>query len=795
VQTFADDLRHARRRLTGQRGTAVVAGGMLALAIGITSAMLTIVDHMLLRPVPYRDPSALVSLYVGTGPHEMLPYVTRNVVRAWRESAAFTAVAAVAQQPVILEGQNGLVIKGAVWISPGALEMLGVSPLAGRTFLDGEGRPGSEDRVIISESVWRGEYAGDPAIVGRRIRLSGTPVTIVGVMPRAFHFPYWRTEVWRPYDLATPPPAAANNPLMAYARLHPGVPVFDAARLATAAATTRMTFETGGHVMLRGLTAGFLDDYSRTALTALAGGIALVFVVLCANVTNLILARATGRRQEFGVCSALGASRGRLVRQALIESGLITVAATLAGLFVAWSLINAARTILPEDLFARTLNPVEMDARAIVATVFLGVVALLAAGLPPAWIGTAINPADSLRGMARGGTSTRAARSWTTSLLVAEVALATALLVGAGVLVASFVNLLRLDPGLDVHHVVTASVTLPDFAFRTRDSRAAFARELERQMAQLPGVDRVALSSGLPPESGGNTSDPVQTDTKGAAPRRMNVLFSAVEPDFFQVYGIRILEGRGLQASDAHDQAIVSEKLAKTLWPNESALGHSFTFQGWSESYRVVGVSHEVRSTTALDPLDDLPEFYTPMILGGRQIGVGLRCDAACPGEATIRERVRTANPQAMVFSVQPLAAAYAEQLARPRAASVLGFTFAAVSLVAASTGLFSVLSYTVARRRREFGIRLAMGAQASQIRRLVLVDAIKVAAVGLSLGAGLAWLLSQAIVTLAFGVTAGSPLLWATTLAVVGGATLVAAWRPAVIAMRVDPLVLLADE
>ena len=329
----------------------------------------------------------------------------------------------------------------------------------------------------------------------------------------------------------------------------------------------------------------------------------------------------------------------------------------------------------------------------------------------------------------RAAARPRVLRAWTTSLLIGEVALATALLVGAGVLVASFVNLLRLDPGLDVHRVVTASITLPDFAFKTRDARAAFARELERQMARLPGVGRVALSSGLPPEAGGFTSDPVQTDVSGAPERRSTVLFSAVEPDFFQVYGIRLLEGRARLMGDARDQAVVSEKLAKTLWPDGSALGHSFTFKGWSESYRVIGVSREVRSTTVFDPLDDLPEFYTPMTLGWTQVGLGMRCESVCPDEATIRERVRATNPQAVVFPVQPLATAYAEQLARPRAASVLAFTFAAVSLVAAATGLFSVLSYTVARRRRKFGIRIAMGARASQIRRLVLVDGIKVAA------------------------------------------------------------------
>jgi len=190
MQTFADDLRHAIRRLRVQRGTVLIAGGMLALAIGITSAMLTIVDHMLWRPVPYRDPATLVTPYIGTEPNDISPYVTPDVVRAWRESGAFSAVAGMVQQPAILDGQDGLTSRSAVWITPGAFEMLGVSPLHGRTFLDGEGRPGTDDRVIISESVWRKEYGSDPQIIGRRVQLSGDQVIVVGVMPRAFRFPY-----------------------------------------------------------------------------------------------------------------------------------------------------------------------------------------------------------------------------------------------------------------------------------------------------------------------------------------------------------------------------------------------------------------------------------------------------------------------------------------------------------------------------------------------------------------------------------------------------------------------------
>lgn len=792
---FADDLRHAMRRLRAQPGTATVAAGMLALAIGITSAMFTIVDHMLVRPVPYRDPTRLVNPYVGTGPHNMLPYVSREVVRAWQSSPVFSVVHGFVQQAAIVEGENGLSTKSAVWATPGAFEMLGVSPILGRTFVKGEGRPGSDDRVIISESVWQSDYASDPQIIGRRVLISGVPTTVVGVMPRAFHFPSWMVEVWRPYDLNVPSPASAGRPVMAYARLAPGVPLSDAAQLATSAATAVEPLQGGRHVILRSVAAGFLDEYTRMAIVALAGGVGLVFLVLCANVTNLILARTTSRRREFGVCSALGASRSRLLRQAFLENVVVSLVATFTGLLIASELVSVAISFLPEEFLSRTLNPVQIDVRAVAGTAVLALIATVGAGLPPAWIGTALNPVDSIRSTDRGGTETRASRTWTRSLLIAEVALATGLLVAAGVLVTSFVKLMAVEPGLDVRRVMTAWIRLPDFSFQNRQSRTAFAEELRRQVQALPGVDSVALSIGVPPEGGGNPLDPVQTDIPGAPERRLDVAFYHVGPEFFRVYGINLREGRGFRPDDGPDVAIVSEKLASTLWPGTSPLDRRFTFKGWKEWYRVIGVAREVRSSSLLDPLSDLPEFYTPMTLGSSQVWVGIRCGEVCPDEATIRERVRATSPRAVVSSLEPLEAAYVAQFARPRAASNLAFLFALVSVLTAAGGLFSVLSYAVGRRRREFGIRVAMGAQPDEIRRLVLRDGFRIAVIGIALGFPVAWGVSGAMTPLTFGVTIASPMVWGTTIGVIVTATLLAAWRPALAAMRTDPLELMRDE
>ena len=518
-----DDVRHAVRGLRAQPGTTALAAGMLAVAIGVASAMFTIADHLLIRPVPYRDPATLVNPYVGTGPQVGMPYVSPAIARAWRASRAFSSVQVVVQKAAVLDAPAGPVNVGAMWMTPGTFEMIDVPAALGRTFVTGEGRPGTEDWIVISDRLWQQQFGRDPRILGRRVRMSGLPVTIIGVMPPRFRFPYWNTDVWRPYDLDTPPPAASGRSLMTYARLAPGMPRADAERIATAAAESAEGLK-GGHVTLRGVADGFLDPYSRMAITALAGGVGLVFLVLCANVTNLMLARTTSRRQEFGVCSALGASRTRLLRQASIEVLVTAAAGALAGFVLGRNLVALAQQFLPEDLLARTLNPVQIDVRAVLATAMLGFVAAIVAGVPPAWIGTALNPIDSMRAAGRSGSETRASRQWSRSLLIGEVALATALLAGAGVLVTSFAKLMRIDPGMRLQGVTVATVSLPNFSFEDAASRAAFADHLQREVSALPGVERTALSFGNPVEGGTTTDDPFRTDHRESGERHLGIV-------------------------------------------------------------------------------------------------------------------------------------------------------------------------------------------------------------------------------------------------------------------------------
>jgi predicted permease len=524
----------------------------------------------------------------------------------------------------------------------------------------------------------------------------------------------------------------------------------------------------------------------------LAGGVILVFLVLCANVASLLLARLTARQREFNMRSALGASRGRLIRQAFVETSVLGALGVVTGIAVAWMLVSLSRAFLPEAFLLRTLNPLNIDARALAVTSVSGVVATFAAGLLPAWIGTRTDSETALRITERSGTETRGARAITRALLVGQIALAFTLMVGATVLVRSFINLANAERGLDVDGVLVTSLSLAGPVFPDRVARETAARAIEDQVSHLPGVQHVAWSYGLPPAGGAISFGNWQSDAPGNPVVDMNVDRYRVGREFFELYGIPLLRGRTFEPSDQQGSVVIGERLARTLWPGLDPIGRTFSFQ--KERFQVVGLVREIHHPS-LDARIDRPEFYEPFAGVGSYAMMSIRCGATCPNAAVIRQQVLATHPAVRVVEVQALEDVYFEQLARPRAAAALGFAFAGVAVLAAAGGLFSVLSYAVGRRKREFGIRTALGASPDQIRRVVLRDGFVVAVSGVAIGSVAAWSLGRALVSLQYGVTIADPLTWTVVLAVLGFTTLLASWRPARQAMRSDPVLLLREE
>jgi predicted permease len=785
------DLRYAGRSLRRQPGVGVAALGMLGLGVGITTAMFTVVDALVLRPVPFRSPEQLAFIHMGTE-HGGSLAVAPAVLRAWRASAAFAAAEAAVPDTALLEANGSLLTRRLARVSPGVFDLLGgVRPVRGRLFDPNEGRPGNDDRVLISEEVWRALYGARDDILGQHIAVDGESLIVVGVLPSEFRFPEWNTVIWRAaaFEGTT---AAAERPRV-YVRFAPGMPRADALRLATEAARGADAANATLRPWVRPLAGMVLDPYYQRAVPVLAGGVVLVFVVLCANVSSLLLARLTARQREFSMRSALGASRHRLVRQALVESSVIGSLGVALGIAIGWLLVSLARAFLPEAFLLRTLNPLNVDLRALVVTSVAGVLATFAAGLLPAWIGTRVDANTSLRVSDRGGTETRAARALTRTLLIGEIALACTLLVGATLLVRSFINLVHADRGLNTDDVVIATMSLPRQSFPDRASRVAAARLLEEQLRSLPGVQQVAWSYGLPPGGGALSFGQWNSDVPGAAAVDMIVEHSNVGPEFFALYGIPLLRGRTFQASDTSRDVIVGERLARALWPGLDPIGRSFTFEHGAP-YRVVGLVREINHPS-LDSQVDRPEFYHPLDGVRDYAMLSIRCGAVCPNDAVIRQRLVATLPTVRVNEVRVLDEVYFEELARPRASAALGSTFAAIAVLAAAGGLFSVLSYAVGRRRREFGIRTALGASRAQIGRLVMRDGMTVALAGIALGAGAAWLLGRTLVSLQYGVSMADPASWAVVFTVLLATALAAAWRPARAAAGANPVTLLREE
>lgn len=793
---MGQDFRHALRRLRTRPAAALLGVALLALAIGLTSATFTLVDALILRPAPFRDPGSLVRVAMGPTEQNASVNIRLPLIKAWRSAAGFAAVHAVVQYRASFGSGEDLLGVSAARVTPGLFDELGAAPLAGRMFVAGDGAPGRDDLAIISETLWRSRFGGDVTLVGRRIEMNGDLVRIVGVMPASFAFPFSQTRVWRPLDLDYPATIGRPNPSgYAYARVAPDVPREDAARMAAEVVHSADGRTAGQRVLLRSITDGSLDAYSSDSVKAGALGVALVFFVLCANVLNLTLSTLAARRREFALCSVLGASRSRLLWQAVWEQVVIGVGAAALGLAAGAALVSLARGWLPVSILSRTLNPIDLDIRAVAASSAFSIAAVIVAGLIPAWIGTRQDSAPQLQLSSRSATADRRTRRLTSVMLVAELALAVALCVGAGVQLRSFVNLLHDDRGFDADRLATFELSLPAASF------AAVAEQLRHAAEAVTGIDGATLSFGLPPSKGALHFYDVTPDRPGAAPVKLVINGYEVTPAFFPVFGVRMLEGRALQDGDTAHTVIISRSMATQLWPDTSAVGRTFTFSD-GRAFVVVGVTAEIRNAL-LDPRRDEPELYQPLMAAAnassagdsRPVDLTVRCEHGCPALDLVRAQLKAASPAALVYAGHHVRDDYGVALERPRAGSVLAIAFAGIALLAVGAGLFAVLTRVALQRQREFGIRLALGATPAELRRIIHTSGFWIAGAGVGGGVILAFGLGRALTAVEYQVNLGDPLIWIAVMAAITATVLASSWRPARQVGRVDPIVLLREE
>jgi predicted permease len=776
-----DDLRHVARRFRARPGAAAVTAAMLAAAIGLSTGAFAVLDSLVLERAPFHDPDRLRTVAIqrryGSGNPELI-----NLITAWRASGPFEAVEAAGVVPL---GSDATPSSGtAALVTHGLFSMLGVRPVHGRAFTPDDAAGGVEP-VLMSERLWRDAFGGEASRLGGLISLNGREYRLIGVMPADFRFPSWDTVLWRPLSLDTTPfPAAASR--YAYVRLPRGIPEADVMARATqiaGAADGRFTARPNDLYALP--IGGVLDTYAARAIPLFTGAVGLIFLSLCANASSLMLARMTTRRRELGVRLSLGASRWRLLRECALEQALIAAAGVVAGVAIATAITAVAPRFIGEGFnLTQSLNPINLDTRALAIAVSLGVLATLLAGLLPAGIGTRVDPALSIKPSERTHTDSRPARAMTRALLVAQVAFAAMLLVGAALLVRSFGRMATADPGMDPRGVHTIAAFMSSVAPSVLD-------DLQARVAAIPGVEGVAVAGGAPPAGGTFTA---RWRTNGVDAVEIPMYLYEVRPDFFDFYGLTLLRGRHFQARDTANVAIVGERVAALLWPDADPLGKTMSMDQGPFQLQVIGVAKEITLPSLREQVD-LPEIFVPFSGRRSVLTVGWRCFAQCPDRQQLIARLREADPRAEAVDIASAEQRYARQLVRPRAAAQLAAGFAGIGFVTSGAGLFAVLSYAVGRRRREFGIRTALGATPAVLRRGVSREALRIAALGVAIGGLGAWTLHRALASVMYGVSAGDPAAWLAMLAVVTLTTLTAAWRPSRQAARVDPVQLLRED
>jgi predicted permease len=823
VNSFWQDLKFGARMLAKSPGFTAIALATLALGIGANTAIFSVVNGVLLRALPFPESQRIVSIF------EKLPAFTGNMpmnapdYQAFSERQnSFDTLAIYGDKHLDLSGNGEPERLEGTRTSASLFPMLGIQPMLGRTFTQDEDQPG-HNVVVLSYGLWKRRFAGDPHILGHSISLDRLPYTVIGVMPAGFQFPLkgpqwsgepadaWVPMAFTPYELQAWGNMYNHSVL---ARLKPGTTLEQAQSDAntTMAEVVKLypaalaSYFQGQHVVTVVLPYNqVVTGNVRTPLLVLLVAVGVVLLIACANVANLLLARATGRQREVAVRAALGAGRWRLVRQMLSESLLLGIVSGVVALFVAYWGVSALVSIAPADL--PRMQEVQMNGRVLWFAFLLSIATTVLFGIIPALQATHAGPHDSLKEGGRGMGASRGRRRVQNGLIVSQMALAIMLLISAGLLVRSFVSLLQTDPGFRQEHVLTMTVPLPLRAYAHGNDVRNFYQELLRTTSALSGVSAVGLSTDLPLNA--EERDGVEIEGVDAAKNGLpEITQSWIMGDYFGAMGISLKRGRMFGADERAGKpavVIISETAARTYWPNEDPIGKRMRFSGpnWST---VIGVAGDVKDAAMQNPAG--PHTYTPYLqvsndtlemptwdeLRTLHVAVRTQADPAAMTPA-VRGTIASLDPQLAVADIKTMEANVQESLAPQRFnLSLLGL-FAALAVFLAAVGVYGVLSYSVTQRTREIGVRVALGAQRGSILAMTIREGMKVTFVGAAIGLVGALLLTRLMAGLLYGVTARDPLTFVGVIAVMSLVSLAACVIPARRATRVDPLVALRYE
>jgi putative ABC transport system permease protein len=806
MDTLLQDIRYSVRTLLKSPGFAAVAVIALALGIGANSAIFSAVNAVLLRPLPYKDASRLVMIWqdhrARGGPER--EWASPSNFYDWRDhNQVFDHVAALVGWGPTLTGQGEPEDLVGAAVSDDTFSMLGVQPSLGRTFRPDEDQPGAEKVVVLSDKLWRRRFGADESLIGKPIILGGDSYTVVGVMPAKFKFPIiGDAELWR-----TLRPALGKGcgrgcvVLRVIAQLKPGVTIEDARldmnALASNLAQQYPEADSGIGITLVGLQEQIVGD-TKPVLLVLLGAVAFVLLIACANVANLLLARASSREKEIAIRTALGARRLRLIRQLLTESLLLALIGSSVGLLLAVWMVDLLVAFSPPG--APRVDEIKIDGSVLLFTFGVAVLTGLLFGLIPAVRSSKPDLNQSLKEGKGSGTSA-SRRSVRSALVVAEVALALMLLIGAGLLMKSFVNLIRVDPGFNAGNVIVASVGLPRTRYPEPNRIITFYDTLLERIKSLPGVQAAGAVSSLPLGGGGTDQDFRIEGLPEPKPGEEPVAwYSSVTPDYFQTLGVKLIKGRLFTEDDragAPPVVVISESMSKRYFSGEEPLGKRIGTGGGDKIvwHEIVGVTADVKHFGL--GVEARPSMYLPLAQAparGMAVAVRTTSDATSIA-AVLRSEVAAIDKDLAVSSVRSMQDIVGESVAEPRLTVWLLGIFAAVAMLLSAIGIYGVMSYSVTQRTREIGLRMALGAQASDVLRLVVRQALLLAFVGVAIGLIGAFALTRFMSTLLFEVSASDPATYFVISIILTGVALVASALPARRAIGVDPMVALRYE